>query len=188
MKVCTKCGEGKLLSEFSFRRESKDGCQRHCKECSSRASMEYRANNKERERERGREYRANNKEKIKKRLQKWWINNKEKARDVNGKWRINNKERLMEKNLKLKQKYRNELTDTYVKNTISKRSRLRNCDIPQYLISLKRATIIAKRKLKEVIQDESNNQRAGLMPVVLSSHRRMRRNVVGDLLTNSSLG
>lgn len=35
-KACSKCGETKLLNEFSAKKASKDGKRAHCKECQKR--------------------------------------------------------------------------------------------------------------------------------------------------------
>ena len=47
MKVCTKCGEDRMLSEFSVRRASPDGLAYKCKHCDSLARKANRAANLE---------------------------------------------------------------------------------------------------------------------------------------------
>lgn len=42
MKVCTKCGKAKPVSEFSHDRTKKDGLKTRCKECMHEDNAEYR--------------------------------------------------------------------------------------------------------------------------------------------------
>ena len=47
-KICTKCGEGKPLTEFALSSRNKDGRQYHCKECGRQAGIENYNQNKDR--------------------------------------------------------------------------------------------------------------------------------------------
>jgi hypothetical protein len=50
-KRCTKCGEGKALSEFGKNRRNKDGLQYSCKECHNVARKQYNLAHPDRARE-----------------------------------------------------------------------------------------------------------------------------------------
>tara|TARA_Y100000034_G_C6770169_1_gene343553 strand:+ start:253 stop:795 length:543 start_codon:yes stop_codon:yes gene_type:complete len=65
-KVCTKCGEGKLLLSENFTRwiGSKDGFYPRCKMCTRQDNREYDKKNREKRRQYQVEYRKNNKEKV----------------------------------------------------------------------------------------------------------------------------
>lgn len=62
MKVCSKCGEKKELSEFSERDVSKDGYRNQCKECVSQTRRDRYVRNKDKELEQHRIYTKLNKE------------------------------------------------------------------------------------------------------------------------------
>ena len=86
MKTCSKCGIEKELSDFSKRKNSKDGRRNQCKECRkyinsclpkkirtkeerterNKKRNEFRKNNKEEVNRKQREYRKNNKEELNK--------------------------------------------------------------------------------------------------------------------------
>lgn len=60
LKVCSKCKESKVHSEFHKRKRSKDGLQRHCKVCVSKTIKNWREANLERKKETNRNWmRAN---------------------------------------------------------------------------------------------------------------------------------
>lgn len=61
------------------------------------------------------------------------------------------KERIRHK--KLNRKARAELHDWYVKKVITKRTGLRNCDIPQGLVELKRTTLKIERKIRKIKEE-----------------------------------
>lgn len=56
MKVCTKCGIAKSLSEYHKRPNVACGLMSHCKECNAKKSREYRKNNPEKIRSLDRSY------------------------------------------------------------------------------------------------------------------------------------
>jgi transposase-like protein len=72
-KVCNKCGENKLLSEF-HKGKTKDGHQYTCKVC----KYEYSIKNKEQENIRKSNWRLSNPEKIKQSKQKYYQKTKKK--------------------------------------------------------------------------------------------------------------
>lgn len=49
MRACTRCGETKLLSQFSFRHTKGSARSSHCKACKSKHTQAYRARRKEQE-------------------------------------------------------------------------------------------------------------------------------------------
>ncbi len=49
MKVCSKCGVEKELSEFNKKRGTKDGVRAYCRDCHNRLYKEYYAKNREAE-------------------------------------------------------------------------------------------------------------------------------------------
>jgi hypothetical protein len=50
-KKCSKCGENKVVSDFSKCSKNKDGLRQYCKCCAKEYNKEYRKNNKEKIRE-----------------------------------------------------------------------------------------------------------------------------------------
>jgi 5-methylcytosine-specific restriction endonuclease McrA len=92
-KACTKCGEVKLLDQYSVASKEKDGRKDCCKVCTAVAAKIYRAGTKdkaasyykrskladpEKYLERGRKYKAANREKIREGDAKYREDNKEK--------------------------------------------------------------------------------------------------------------
>ncbi len=77
-KKCTKCEKALPLSDFYFCSSNKDKHHNTCKNCASKNSKQWRANNKER---------------MKSNIERWRANNKEKLRRIRKEWRINNIER-----------------------------------------------------------------------------------------------
>ena len=63
-KICSTCGEWKLLTAFSRRLRSPDGYQANCKACSSARIRTWNEENLERVRERDRAYALKHREKI----------------------------------------------------------------------------------------------------------------------------
>lgn len=88
-KVCTKCGIEKPIEMFCKNKNSKDGLNYHCKECSNKATRAWRSENKEHEKE----YRKNNKELIKQNYEVWYRENRERKLEYNKKWWQDNRER-----------------------------------------------------------------------------------------------
>jgi len=69
IKICSKCGEYKLVEEFSLDSRSKSGLQTKCKDCEKK----YRDNNKEKREE----YLDNTKEQRSEKMRDYYIKNKE---------------------------------------------------------------------------------------------------------------
>lgn len=72
MKSCNKCGEHKLLSEFSKNKARKDGHISICKSCMNNVAKEYRDNNKEKIKLSQAGWRKNNSEYIKNKKAKYY--------------------------------------------------------------------------------------------------------------------
>jgi len=72
-KICSKCNLDKKLSEFSFRKDSKDGYRGYCKVCESDQKKLYRDNDIVKERNEN--WRKNNPDKVKKHVEKYAENN-----------------------------------------------------------------------------------------------------------------
>lgn len=61
-KICSKCGNEKLLVEFSKRKDSKDGYNNQCKLCLSEKRKEWWGNNQEKSENYRKEFRKKNPE------------------------------------------------------------------------------------------------------------------------------
>ena len=119
-KQCNKCGEVKLLGEFHKRKDTRDGCQTHCKVCrnehhkvysekvkdhrsvqtraNSEKKKEYDAKYREANYEKIKAYRAANLEKIKNCVAKWRTANPEKIREYSAKYHLDNQDKARERN------------------------------------------------------------------------------------------
>ena len=110
-KVCTGCGEEKLLGEFHKNKKAKYGREPQCKLCKIKKVRQYRETNKEHVAERSkiqkRQYCQANKEKIKEYSKQYYQANKEKRKQYckankeklsewHRQYRQNNKERFNE--------------------------------------------------------------------------------------------
>jgi len=135
-KVCSKCGERKLLFKFSVDTRNLDGRIRVCKKCRSRESLSYYYQNqgriliqnkeyrKSHERHRSiyfKNYQKEHKKNLKELARKWYLENKEAIKERNLKyyreheqaclvrrriWRIKNKEKIREYNREYKLKHK----------------------------------------------------------------------------------
>ena len=76
LKTCSKCKERKPHSEFSKRRDSKDGFQSHCKKCQSRCAKQYYKENAEK----FKQYRKENAEKTREYHKQYYKENAEKLK------------------------------------------------------------------------------------------------------------
>lgn len=84
IKICTKCGEMKPLTEFYMIHTGHRAGKYHarCRACQSRYDAHYRAENIERVRETDRQYYIRNKETMKESARQWVASNKSKRREV----------------------------------------------------------------------------------------------------------
>ena len=85
-KVCTGCGEEKLLGEFHKNKKAKYGREPQCKLCKIKKVRQYRETNKEKIAERSkirkRRYYQTNKEHVKEYSKQYYQANKEKRKAV----------------------------------------------------------------------------------------------------------
>lgn len=123
---CTKCGEDKEIHEFYFKNKKEGIRKTCCKECESSGVKNWRNNNLETARKRGRDYarkwgennperikeirrnsskkwRKNNPETAKERIRRWRENNSEREKESIKKWRIINAEKIKEQRRKWKE-------------------------------------------------------------------------------------
>jgi hypothetical protein len=91
-KICKKCNELKLLSEYNLRTASKDGYRYECKLCQKRISKTFYQKNKETICYKTKEYYENNLESVKERHVKYYQDNKDKILNRTKLNQKNNKE------------------------------------------------------------------------------------------------
>lgn len=91
-KICSKCGEWKLLEEYNKRKVSKDGRRPECRECQKEQSKQWRGNNKEHKKEYAKQYYQNNEECMKEQHKRWYENNKEYCKEYSKRKYGNNKQ------------------------------------------------------------------------------------------------
>lgn len=94
MKVCTKCGAEKDLSEFAKDSRAKSGLQSRCKECYSL----YRQENIERINQRDAKYREDNRDKAREANRIYHENNKDIIHAKQKKWRSTERGRIALRN------------------------------------------------------------------------------------------
>ncbi|WP_051264166.1 hypothetical protein [Rhizobium leucaenae] len=94
-KVCTKCGEWKLLDEY-YVRNKKEPEKRHnqCKECIKAKVREYEVLNKDKLEPKKKVWRSANKEKINAVQKIWRSNNPDKVREYQYKWNRKNPDKI----------------------------------------------------------------------------------------------
>jgi hypothetical protein len=95
-KVCSKCKEEKLLTEFNKGRSE-------CRLCSKEYKKEYYQNNKDKIKKGKKKYRENNKDKTKEYNKEYGENNKDKTKEYDKEYRQNNKDKTKEYNKEYRQ-------------------------------------------------------------------------------------
>ena len=93
-KVCTKCHETKLVSEFDKRAEGRTGYHSHCKSCRRKISQSWKKTNKKNVKEYNENYRKN----CASYYQKWWREHKDKARQYTKRFYGSERGRLYNRN------------------------------------------------------------------------------------------
>ena len=78
-KICKKCLDNKLLSDFSKNKNTKDGLQDKCKICVKEYKKQYYIDNKDKILEKAKEYYIENQKIIIDRVKIWGNNNKNKV-------------------------------------------------------------------------------------------------------------
>jgi hypothetical protein len=143
-KICTKCGEEKLITDFNLKKSSSDGYNTRCKSCLSELGKIYH-----------KEWYSKNKESVIKNSIDYANNHREKVRESSKKHRLNNleEERLRarnhyENNKDKKKEYaenRKDIINNYVKEyrkankeKISMRRKIAYDKLDKNLINVKR--------------------------------------------------
>ena len=138
MKTCTKCNQGKELSEFYAHKTSKDGYAWECKTCRCESIKSHREKNPDKVKEsrrkyylshsgeineKGKEYYRNNKEKVSETCKRYRVNNLEKCRESGQRYRDRNRGTCRESNRRWASDNRNQVRETnrnYAKNNPEK--------------------------------------------------------------------
>lgn len=105
-KICLKCGQKKLFSDFHKCSRNKTGVQSKCKVCMNAYYMNHQekmiqrtkaweANNKKRKNESSRQWVLKNKNKRQKVCADYYKNNTEKAKKATDKWKQENKDKAL---------------------------------------------------------------------------------------------
>lgn len=92
-KICRTCNFAKLLDEFHAHKETKDGRNTSCKQCSNARSKKWREENREKFLGSIKKWTVENKEYKKQSDKNYYKNNKEKVLEINKKWKKDNKEK-----------------------------------------------------------------------------------------------
>lgn len=94
-KICIKCKELKIVSEFYFRKDTKK-YKNTCTECERKGMFVYRKNNQKQIKGYKREYRKNNKNKIQTSNRIYYNNNKDKINYQNILYKEKNREKVLQ--------------------------------------------------------------------------------------------
>lgn len=124
MKVCTKCGVSKPISDFYKNKHTLVGITARCKPCLREQSTVWAKNNPERRRELYATWRDQNRDKIRGYVKKWDSANLEAKRIYGKHWRDNNPDeaRAMYK------KWRDKNKDKVMESTRNRQARLRGAE------------------------------------------------------------
>lgn len=134
-KVCTKCGELKLLSSFGRQKAGKNGYAAHCKECHKKLTKDWKARNKEKVAEYAARYDRLHKDK------------KEAKRE---RWRQRNPDKEASNKARRQRKRSAELREGYVASLLKRFSGFRKDEISIGIIETKRLAIELKRLSKQL--------------------------------------
>ncbi len=81
-KLCSKCGQKKMLTDFSENKSTSDGLQYWCKLCSNAINKQYRQSHKKEIKARDKRYRSEHQEDVSEYHQRYYQKNRErKAED-----------------------------------------------------------------------------------------------------------
>lgn len=123
-KICKKCNEMKLLSDFNAHKGMTDGRLNKCKACHSKYCKEYYSKNKDVMNKQGAEYRANNKEKVAEYISKWQKKNPHKCSANSLKYKNANKEKVRNSNKRYSEKNKEKLSESWKKYRLNNRDKL----------------------------------------------------------------
>jgi hypothetical protein len=96
MKICTKCGESKPLTEFHRSSRSKDGCRCTCKSCDLKASNAWDAKNPDKKRAKLERWRARHPEEIQKYNVEYYASHREEKKQKRKEYYAANREEILE--------------------------------------------------------------------------------------------
>jgi hypothetical protein len=120
-KVCSKCGESKLWSEFSKRRRNKDGLQSQCKTCCGQYHKHWLQKNPDY----FKQWYQKNRECHNQYNKQWHQENREYHNQYNKQWRQQNPERKSAYDVK-RRALKFESTPDVIFNCLEERNRIEN--------------------------------------------------------------
>ncbi len=100
LKICSKCGETKLISGFPADRRNLDGYSGVCKTCRNKYYRERYARDKDRIKALNKKYREDHKESRQKYSRKYREDHREHLKDMHRKHYLKNREAIIEKSKK----------------------------------------------------------------------------------------
>lgn len=121
MKTCTKCKITKEISSFGKSKRKDDGISNICKLCNNIRSRNYNANNKLSRKATSKKYYLKNKERLNENSIRWLNENSNKFREYYKNYRI--EKRKNDKLFLLKEKVRKLISNSFIRNKFSKRSK-----------------------------------------------------------------
>ncbi len=92
MKICSKCGKEKPLSDFNKHSEGKYGVRPDCKDCQHAYKKQYRAANIEKLKAINKKYRIENRDKIREKQRQWEKKNPDKVAASGRRFRLSHPE------------------------------------------------------------------------------------------------
>ena len=156
-KICSKCGEEKLLKEFNLQISGKYGRYSWCKICASDLNKKYRKQNRDKILEYGKEYHKQNQDKRNLESKEYYKQNRDKILKYRKEYREQNQDKRKEyykQNQDKRKEYykqnRDKLEDNYIKNSLSNISGIKFKDISPELIEAKREQIKLYRLIKKI--------------------------------------
>ena len=93
-KKCTKCGETKMVEQFSWMNRAKGKRQPKCKVCKSAYAKQYHQENREAVLARNRQYREANREAINAQQRQHYVDNRDEINAQNRRYYANNREAI----------------------------------------------------------------------------------------------
>lgn len=144
VKLCTKCGIEKSISEFGKHKCEKDGLCGHCKECTRNNRRAYYKKNRELFLKQQQRYKLKNPQKLKDRQTKWRKANLQWYSEKAYKWQKEHPEKA----LSTQRKKVENLNDCYIRKELIKRGWPKEA-ITNDLIELQRSLIKYKRYAKD---------------------------------------
>ena len=157
-KKCCCCKELLPKIDFSLNKSTRDGLQTTCKKCTSKQQRQNYKIHREKRLLDMKAYYESNKICLMEKQKKWNEQNIEKVRNIKNnynkrnrnqinerrnkspaiyrKWEKNNPEQIKKLSTKSRQKQRELLSDSYVKQQIAARTNLKSKDIPQAFIDV----------------------------------------------------